>query len=317
MSSAWAQASRPSIFATRRRPRASPSSSPSARRRSPRASGSSAPDGIRTTGRTKAWPTREILDRAAPNHPVLLGRIDGHASWANSRALQAAGIDATTPDPSGGRLIRDATNIPTGMLVDTAQALVERHVTEPGAAELEARVLAADRAMSSVGLTMVHDAGTSSRHDCHLSATGRRAARLNTRLYVMIDSSPATTNEWFTRGPLIDRDHRVTVRAVKMFADGALGSRGAALLEPYEDEPGNRGLLVTPPERLAAIAREAARRGLSAGDPCDRRRRQPTRARHLRDDRDARCLPLARCDRESSTPRSSTRSTSRASRRLA
>ena len=219
----------------------------------------------------KAWPTREILDRAAPNHPVLLGRIDGHASWANSRAMQAAGIDATTPDPSGGRLIRDATNIPTGILVDTAQRLVKRHVTEPSAAEVEARILAADRAMSSVGLTMVHDAGASSRDDCASIGDSPPSGRLNTRLYVMIDSSPATTTEWFARGPLLDRDHRVTVRAVKLYADGALGSRGAALLEPYDDEPGNRGLLVTPPERLATIAREAAARGLSAGDPRDRR----------------------------------------------
>ena len=208
----------------------------------------------------KAWPTRDVLDRAAPNHPVLLTRIDGHASWANGRALEAAGIDAQTPDPSGGRLIRDAANAPTGILVDTAQALVERHVAEPSDAELEAQILAADRAMSSVGLTMVHDAGASSRTIAiyrRLSAAGR----LNTRLYVMIDSSPTTTSEWFARGPLIDRDHKVTVRAVKMFADGALGSRGAALLEPYEDEPGNRGLLVTPPERLAAITRSAVAAG--------------------------------------------------------
>jgi predicted amidohydrolase YtcJ len=223
----------------------------------------------------KAWPSREILDRAAPNHPVLLERIDGHASWANSRALQAAGIDATTPDPPGGRLIRDHANMPTGIVVDTAQQLVERHVTEPSAAELEARVLAADRAMSSVGLTMVHDAGTSS---ATIAVYRRLAAegRLNTRLYVMIDSSPATTDEWFRRGPLVDDDYRLTVRAVKMLADGALGSRGAAMLEPYEDEPGNRGLLVTPPERLATIAREAARAGFqpaihAIGDAANRR----------------------------------------------
>ena len=223
----------------------------------------------------KTWPTHAILDRAAPNHPVLLGRIDGHASWANSRALQAAGIDAKTPDPSGGRLLRDVTNTPTGVLIDTAQALVERHVAEPGAAELESQILAADRSMSSVGLTMVHDAGTSSGTIAIYQRLAA-AARLNTRLYVMIDSSPSTTKEWFTRGPLIDANHRLTVRAVKMFADGALGSRGAALLEPYEDEPDNRGLLVTPPAQLAAIARDAVRAGFqpathAIGDAANRR----------------------------------------------
>jgi predicted amidohydrolase YtcJ len=223
----------------------------------------------------KTWPSRELLDRAAPDHPVLLGRIDGHASWANSRALQSAGIDGSTPDPPGGRLLRNATGMPTGILVDTAQALVERRVAEPSAGELEAQLLAADRVMSSVGLTMVHDAGASSRTIAiyqRLAATGR----LNTRLYVMIDSSPAITTEWFKRGPLVDREHRLTVRAVKMLADGALGSRGAALLEPYEDEPGNRGLLVTPPERLATTAREAVRAGFqpathAIGDAANRR----------------------------------------------
>ncbi len=110
----------------------------------------------------KAWPTRAALDRVAPNHPVLLERIDGHASLANSRALQAAGLDAGTPDPPGGRIIRDKDNAPTGVLVDTAQDLVERHVAAPNAAEIESRILAADRELSRVGLTMVHDAGVSS-----------------------------------------------------------------------------------------------------------------------------------------------------------
>ena len=223
----------------------------------------------------KAWPTHDLLDRAAPEHPVLLDRIDGHASWANRRALDTAGIDEKTADPPGGRLIRDAGNMPTGVLVDTAQALVESRVAAPDAAQIETQILAADQAMASVGLTMVHDAGVPSATIAiyqRLAAAGR----LRTRLYVMIDSSPATTSEWFSRGPIIDPDHRLTVRAVKMYADGALGSRGAALLEPYEDEPGNRGLLVTPPERLAAIARDAVRAGFqpathAIGDAANRR----------------------------------------------
>jgi predicted amidohydrolase YtcJ len=208
----------------------------------------------------KAWPTRAALDRVAPNHPVLLGRIDGHASLANGRALQAAGLDARTPDPPGGRIIRDNDNAPTGVLVDTAQDLVERHVAAPDATEIESRILAADRELSRVGLTMVHDAGVSS---ATIAVYRRLEAhrRLSTRLYVMIDSSPGTTAEWFARGPLIDPDQRLTVRAVKMIADGALGSRGAAMLEPYDDEPGNRGLLVTPSAQLTAITRAAASAG--------------------------------------------------------
>ena len=213
---------------------------------------------------TKTWPTRGDLDAVARDHPVALGRVDGHASWANTRALALAGITAATPDPSGGRLIRDASGAPTGVLIDTAQRLVARVIPAPDAGQIEARILAADHELSRVGLTMVHDAGASS---ATIAAYQRLVAshRLSTRLYVMIDSSPETTREWFARGPLVDPEHRLTVGAVKMYADGALGSRGAALLADYADEPGNRGLLVTPPSELEAITRAAARAGFQ---PC-------------------------------------------------
>ena len=111
---------------------------------------------------------------------------------------------------------------------------------------------------------MVHDAGVPlSTIDAYQRL--HAAGRLATRLYVMIDSAPATTSAWFARGPLLDPGQRLTIRAVKMYADGALGSRGAALIEDYSDEPGNRGLLVTPPARLEEIARAAARAGFQ---PC-------------------------------------------------
>jgi predicted amidohydrolase YtcJ len=212
----------------------------------------------------KTWPSRRDLDRVAPDHPVLLTRIDGHAAWVNSRALALAGITQATPDPPGGRIIRDPAGAPTGVLIDGAQQLVAARIPAPDPSEIESRILGADRLLSRVGLTMVHDAGASSS----TIATYQRlvaAGRLSTRLYVMIDSSPQTTAEWFVRGPLIDPDDRLTVRAVKMYADGALGSRGAALLEDYSDEPGNRGLLVTPPERLAELTLSAARAGFQ---PC-------------------------------------------------
>ena len=212
----------------------------------------------------KAWPSRRDLDAVAPDRPVFLTRIDGHAAWVNSRALALSGITAATPDPPGGRLIRDDSGSPTGVLIDGAQRLVAERIPPPDQGEVEARILAADRLLSSVGLTMVHDAGASS---ATIAIYERlvRAGRLSTRLYVMIDSSSATTAEWFARGPLVDPDYRLTVRAVKMYADGALGSRGAALLEDYSDEPGNRGLLVTPAERLADVTEAAARAGFQ---PC-------------------------------------------------
>jgi len=213
---------------------------------------------------SKRWPTRAILDGVSTTTPVVLERIDGHASWVNSEALRRAGITAATPDPPGGRLLRDAQGEPTGVLVDTAQQLVTRHVPPPTAAEVEAQILAADRETRRLGLTMVHDAGAStSTIEAYrrLSAAGRLA----TRLYVMIDSSPATTAEWFSRGPLVDPSHRVTVRAVKLYADGALGSRGALLLEDYADEPGTSGLRVTSSDRLADVATGAVAAGFQ---PC-------------------------------------------------
>jgi predicted amidohydrolase YtcJ len=212
----------------------------------------------------KNWPTRQDLDAVAPETPVVLKHIDGHALWANSKALALAGVTAETTDPDGGRVLRDSAGRPTGVFIDTAQSLVERHVPRPTPGEIDEQILAADRETRRLGLTMVHDAGASSgtiEAYRRLSAAGR----LSTRLYVMIDSSPATTREWFARGPLVDPQHRVTVRAIKLYADGALGSRGAMLLEDYADEPGTRGLLVTPPERLAATASTAVSAGFQ---PC-------------------------------------------------
>ena len=212
----------------------------------------------------KAWPTRQDLDNVAAETPVFLVRIDGHAAWANSKALGLAGITAATTDPEGGRVLRDSAGMPTGVLIDTAQRLVSRHMPGPTAAEIDEQILAADRETRRLGLTMVHDAGASSRTiEAYRRLSGD--GRLATRLYVMIDSSPATTTDWFARGPLIDPQHRVTVRAVKLYADGALGSRGARLIEDYADEPGTRGLFVTPPEQLSATASAAVRAGFQ---PC-------------------------------------------------
>ncbi len=195
---------------------------------------------------------------------MVLKRIDGHALWANSTALALAGVTAGTRDPDGGRLLRDSAGTPTGVFIDTAQGLVERHIPQPTPGEIDEQILAADRETRRLGLTMVHDAGTSSRTiEAYRRLSGE--GRLATRLYVMIDSGPATTKEWFARGPLVDPEHRVTVRAIKLYADGALGSRGAMLLEDYADEAGTRGLLVTPPERLAATASAAVRAGFQ---PC-------------------------------------------------
>jgi predicted amidohydrolase YtcJ len=207
------------------------------------------------------WPTRADIDEAAAGHPVFLTRIDGHAALVNTAALAAAHVDRTRADPPGGRLLRGDDGMPTGVLVDAAQDLVERVIPPPTRAQIASRIIAADRALVRVGLTMVHDAGEPpSVVDVMARLVGDR--RIDTRLYVMLGGEwDDAMRQRIARGPLIDPHHRLSVRAVKLYADGALGSRGAALLEDYSDEPGTRGLLVTDPRTL----RERARTAVEAG----------------------------------------------------
>jgi predicted amidohydrolase YtcJ len=207
------------------------------------------------------WPTHEALTAVSPGNPVYLTRVDGHAGLANRRALEAAGLKRSTPDPPGGRIIRDAAGDPTGVLIDHAQELVESKIPPVTTAQLEAQILLADREARRLGLTTVHDAGT----DGETVEAYKRlidAGRLKTRLYVMLRGSLPALTPFFQKGPVVDyADHHLAVRAIKIQADGALGSRGAALLEPYADEPATTGLLTTPAEEIYARTLAASRAG--------------------------------------------------------
>ena len=209
----------------------------------------------------KQWPTHELLSAASPNNPVYLTRVDGHAGLANRRALDLASISEGTADPAGGRLIRGAGNQPSGVLIDTAQALVSSKIPPVSTAQLEEQILLADREARRLGLTMVHDAGTDSRTvDAYKRLID--AGRLKTRLYVMLRGSLPTLQPAFDKGPILDYgNHHLAVRAIKVVADGALGSRGAAMLEPYSDEPGTVGLLTTPPDEVYAQTLAASKAG--------------------------------------------------------
>jgi predicted amidohydrolase YtcJ len=209
------------------------------------------------------FPSAETLSRAAPDHPALLTRVDGHASWVNDRALAAAGIGEGTPDPPGGRILRASRGRASGVLLDAAQDLVRERIPPASPAQIEAELLAGLEDLASVGLTAVHDAGVG---PAVLDVYRRLAAedRLPVRVYAMLDGEgPLEALEAqlarFRGGAA---GGRLDVRAVKLFADGALGSRGAALLEDYADDPGNRGLLLTPPEVLRAKVRAVAAAGL-------------------------------------------------------
>jgi predicted amidohydrolase YtcJ len=204
------------------------------------------------------FPTHQALSRAVPDHPVWLTRVDGHAALLNARAMAALGIDGTTRDPQGGRLLRDAAGQPTGVLVDRAMDLAR--LPEPTPGDRRRQLAAAARHCVAFGLTTVTDMGIG-QADYEAYGELRRDGRLPLRVALFLADDAALLARWFERGPEIDPDARITVRGVKMYADGALGSRGAALLEPYSDDPGNLGLLVSSGGHLAAVARQAAAHG--------------------------------------------------------
>jgi predicted amidohydrolase YtcJ len=206
----------------------------------------------------RGFPARASLDRVSPSVPVFLTRVDGHAVWVNSKALAIAGIDEATPDPPGGRILRDRSGNLTGVFIDNAVDLVQRVIPPPSVEERTEAVRRAVSACVACGLTEVHDMGVDSGGVAiyrNLIAAGR----FPFRVYVALAGSSAGTWESFRKsGPLKDGEGgRLAVRAVKFYADGALGSRGAALIEPYSDDPGNRGLTLTSHAELLAAAEQA------------------------------------------------------------
>ena len=216
---------------------------------------------------TKEFPTHEALSRAFPNNPVVLDRIDGHASLANARAMQAAGVTSSTRDPAGGRIVRLPSGAPSGVFVDNAKPLIARAVPEPTLANTTKAILAAIAEANRWGLTGVHDPGEDAE-TVGIFEELAKAGNYSLRNYVMLSdpgepgSAQAESNPYIKRGPQSALyDGHLWVRAIKLYADGALGSRGAALLAPYSDDPGNTGLLLSRPEHIQAWAELALRRG--------------------------------------------------------
>jgi predicted amidohydrolase YtcJ len=205
-----------------------------------------------------AFPTAEPLTKAAPNHPVYLTRVDGHASWVNAKALALAGVGKATPDPPGGKIVRAADGTPTGVLIDAAQALVARRIPDASPADVKRWIEQAAWDCARQGLTSVHDAGAGR---AELAAYRELIAehRLPIRVNAMIGGAGRLWREYLRKGPEIG--DRLTVRSIKLLIDGAMGSRGAAFYQPYSDDPGNSGLLLMTQEDVARVAREAVRGG--------------------------------------------------------
>lgn len=197
----------------------------------------------------KEFPDRRRLDELFPDNPVLLTRVDGHAAIANARALAAAGIAGTTPLEGGTVEIRDGA--PTGILVDNAVRLVSDKIPAPTAAQATVAVRAAQQHCFAVGLTSVDDCGLDYEVITFLDSL-QRTGRLQMRIYAMLSDAPKNF-EWAFRHGMLKTD-RLHVQAFKVYADGALGSRGAALLQPYTDKPGWSGFLLSRPEHFDSVA---------------------------------------------------------------
>jgi len=210
----------------------------------------------------KDFPTNAELNTFSADHFVFVKRVDGHAALTNKRALAAAGITKATPDPPGGRIIRDRHGEPTGILIDNAMDLVEHVIPLPDLQEDSTALELAMEKCLQVGLTSVHDPGI----DTTDLKTYRHAGsnrRLRIRVYGMLDGKDTTlVRRQFASGPETDSyNHFFSLSAYKLYADGALGSRGAALLEPYSDDPGNTGLLITALPEMIRLTSDALKAG--------------------------------------------------------
>lgn len=196
----------------------------------------------------KVFPTKEKLDEAFPNVPIALMRVDGHALLVNSKALRLANVTAGSRFPGGEVLLEN--NQPTGVLVDNAMQFIKRVIPQPDNADKARMLLNAQKACVALGLTTVSDAGISPA-EINLIDSLQRTGKLKIRDYAMISLGEPNLNYFLKRGPF--QTDRLTVRAFKLYADGALGSRGACLRQPYSDRPETGGFLLLSPSELARV----------------------------------------------------------------
>jgi len=207
------------------------------------------------------FPTHDKMTAAVPDHPVYIVRVDGHAGLANLKAIQTANVTSATPDPSGGHMERTAEGSPAGVFVDNAQGLVRRAIPRQSRDDVKTSIVDAVREAQRWGLTGAHDAGAGAT-ELEVYEELARSGQLKFRIYAMISDHLPTIDAWFKRGPLMDGyNGTLWVRSIKLYADGALGSRGAALLEPYRDDPKNIGLLVSAPAHIQDMAARALKAG--------------------------------------------------------
>ncbi len=210
----------------------------------------------------KGFPTHHLLSEAVPDHPVLLSHASGHASLANAKAMELAGVTKNTPQPAGGEIFKGVDGNPTGIFNETAEGIFNAVVPE-STPEREAKALElAIQECLENGITSLHNAGSGTNH-INLFKQFAEQDRLKIRLYVMLNGRDTTLlQSYFTNGPEIGLyDQHLTVRSIKLYADGALGSRGAWLLEEYTDAPGKHGHNVMPMDAIELVTRTGFKNG--------------------------------------------------------
>ncbi len=211
---------------------------------------------------SKGYPDRALLDEAFPNNPIYLQSLHGFASFYNNRALTIAGINELTADPEVGQILKRKKGQPTGVLLTLARELVNKHIPEASIAERKKAIIAGLKMMASAGVTSIHEAGIG---DKNLQAflELKSAHQLPIRVYGFLDGNDDTLMErMFKEGPILDPEHQLTIRGIKIYYDGSLGSRTALLREPYADEPTKANMTerITQ-ERVASLAARALEHG--------------------------------------------------------
>lgn len=198
------------------------------------------------------FPTAALLDQFIDDRPVWLNRVDGHAGWANSAAMKAAGIDKNTLSPAGGEILRDADGNPTGVFIDNAMDLIAQAVPKPTADEITVALDTVSKHLLKLGITSTHDAGVSATEHALYRELADSGA-MQVRLYGMISSTDPELEQILAAGHSLGSNDMYSARSIKIYTDGALGSRGAALIEPYQDRPDHSGLLLTSAEQLRQL----------------------------------------------------------------
>jgi len=217
---------------------------------------------IETFWKPPVFPTRAKLDQIAPNNPVILTRADGHASVVNSAALKVAEVDKNTPNPFGGEISKGSDGEPNGMLIDAAQGLVRRHIPATTPQDAERAVVLGVKRNIKLGWTQIQDAG-GSYAEAEFFKKLYGEGKIKLRIYKAVHGPGSSAAQLLAAGPIIGAfDNRFTFRTIKVVSDGALGSRGAALLGPYSDAPNTSGFLTVKQEELAPMLALALENGI-------------------------------------------------------